>query len=286
MSERSRKNEKQVPKGPPGGSSTKGPGASGASGERQDSPTPRAKIDQLKKTLAENGVHAQELTNRNAELAEDIQELEKAWVEVEQLVSAYTNSIERIRKDKKTYDEYWQTKRKMIDAAVKDKKDTIDKVIADYEESIEKAQCKLKQATADDQKCKEEYEKAKKAQQEKQWTYDKVKRHRQDIGKNLQELGQLRDSIESADNQQDTASMYFLIKEIETVLEQTKTEDVDRYKKRLFKEWEMLKPTKDQLRESEKKLNEAKDKLEECQQRVETLVANRRAEISKQLTDM
>ncbi len=61
---------------------------------------------------------------------------------------------------------------------------------------------------------------------------------------------------------------------------------MDRYKKRLYKEWEMLKPTKDQLRESEKKLNDAKDKLEERGQRVETLVANRRAEISKQLTDM
>jgi DNA repair exonuclease SbcCD ATPase subunit len=167
----------------------------------------------LKDKLSDEQAELDKHTKASAALKADLAAAEKTEKEIDQLIGAYEQALQKLRKDKDTADEYVSFKFKKAEAAVGKNKDAIEDIIRQDIDDTSSRQKKvdgqtqdIKQAESDYRKAAEELATAKKA-------FDKKKSYPTEQAANLKAIQELIAKAEKEDPAR-PAGIYVLTREI------------------------------------------------------------------------
>lgn len=247
---------------------------------------PEEKLKDLKNNLEKTDTEIGELAKQKDTLKTDITALEKIVSEVKQVLSAYGQELPNIEIQKKAIENYSKTKTPMIEVAIKDKKEAIDKKVEEFDGRTKNMEEQVKRLKIKFEDADTQYEDAQKNLKDKQYTYDSLKAFQKEIGGKLKELKNLRESIEKYEEKNETAKMYFLMSELNSLLGNTVIKTSEGLESELYKKWKELDSAKTALRDREEQLKDARNNFENKQKELESRKKNRRDEILKIISEM
>jgi len=226
----------------------------------------KTKLEDLEKELSKK-------TKDRDALKADFAALEKIVNEITQTVSGYQEAP--LTEDRNAAQQYYDTKSRMVEAAIKDIKDKVeaeitkvDRAIADKDKNVNTKEEAAKTAS-------DELEAAKKSLEDKQRAYDQLKNYQKDVSSSLQKLKELRKKIEERDDQNDSTGMYVYLREFRRLLDETVISKKDEYQQSLSTAWAELNEAKNDLRREQSEWDDARNSLAQAQAELKTLKDNR-----------
>ena len=213
-----------------------------------------------------------------------IAELTKVVTEIVQGVDNYKKRVVDFQKDIEIINVYYQKKKEMIDAVLKDK-DAILKIIGGYDDGVENLKKRLNDLKGQLGQTNAEHEALMSVALSKETAYNNMKSLGNTIESNLKNLKQLRDSIEKEDDTINARTVFFLVFEMERILLETKKEvrSEDALKSECNVAWKQLEKARIDLDNKKEEREEIKAQLNQKQKELELLQKNRREEILKRI---
>jgi hypothetical protein len=237
-----------------------------------------SKIEKLKteiqKLESEKLIEARKLER----LKSDAAGLEKLASENKQTLDAYNKGFKNLEKEKKEFETYYDTKRTMIVAALRNKKVDVDRVIQRFDGELAAKKKELKATEVKYGDADHEYDAAKKVYDERQKDYQELRDYQRKTEAKLVELRGLKERIEKEDPK-NLANIYILIEEVKRVLRETQMKTYKRLTNELSRAWVALDSARENLMKKEEVLDAAKTSFESSKRELEVLDRNRREEI-------
>lgn len=178
------------------------------------------KLAGLKKSFQDNQTQAEQLAKKAETFKQQITELERATSEIKQVVTSYTSLSTKLTQDKKELGDFLSTKEKMVDAAVGAQKAVVEKLMQDYEARRQELQKKAEDTAKQYEIANEEYLAEVKTAEDTKKAWEAVKSGQQSVDAKLKELKSLKTQFEQEDAKNNTGAMYFLIKEMRSIIDQ------------------------------------------------------------------
>ena len=255
-------------------------------GDRLTAPqeNPAETLDQLKKKQQDSQTKIAQLTKDSEILKEKIASSEKAVTEIGQILSAYVQALKNLDKERKDIEGYFETKTRMIEAAIQNKEQVIDTTIGEFDKEVSAKTDDQRELEKKHNEAKEGYEGAKKAADEKQKAFDFLKRYQKDAEDRLKELKNLRQEIEKEEEKNNIGAMYFLIQELRSTLDRAQIKSRADLEAELYEAWSAVYSAAEDLRVKKEEWEKAKQDLEQLNKELEALKKNRREEILKRIT--
>lgn len=248
-------------------------------------PNPERTLEQLKEQLEESQTAITRETTKHTNLKESVARLEQRLKDITQTLDTYAKAFENLQKEKADREEYFNTKSRMIEAAIGDKKDKIEEQINEVDKEIQDKEAEVVKLEGEHNEAKGAYEAAKEKAEKKQKEYEFVKEYQKNVDTKLKELKRLNQEIEREEEQANTELMYVLMKEYESILDEVKLKSEEMFEKELIEAWQDLYESNEHLMEKKEKLGEANLTLEEAKEALETLMKNRRVSIIEGITE-
>lgn len=244
---------------------------------------PAETLNELKRNQQDSQRQIIQLTKDSEILREKIASSEKAVTDIGQILSAYVQALKTLDKERKDIEGYFETKTRMIEAAIQNKEQVIDTTIGEFDKEVS--------AKTDDQgelekkhnEAKKGYEGAKQAADEKQKAFDSLKRYQKDAEDRLKELKNLRQEIEKEEEGSNIGAMYFLIQELRSTLDRAQIKSKADLEADLYEAWSAVYSAAEDLRVKKEEWEKAKQDLEQLNKELEALKKNRREEILKRI---
>jgi cingulin len=239
------------------------------------SPDPESKLQELKQDLDSKKAEANTLTQVVGVLNEDIAVLDQITKEIKQIVDGFGQALKNLKCDKEDANDYLNQKKPKIEDAIKGQKDKLDSKIKELKTEVDAAQAALQKSQSTYGEASGSYEDAKEDAEKAQADYNAAKTYQKSVDDKLKEIKGLRERIEKNEN---PASKYFLLGELETALKELKTqwiESQEDLKKKLYAAWTDLDAKKEALRKQKKEWEDAKKDVEEKQKKLEQLAKER-----------
>lgn len=251
-------------------------------GDHQHAPGPNApeqQLDQLKQQLEQDQSEISVLTKHAESLQSDISDLEKVKDDIEKALAAYGEALPELKEKDAALDAYFDTKMKMILAAIGENKRRIDRKIERFDNRISEKEKRLQNLDDRKAEAKNEYEAAQKHLEEKQQAFDTWKNFLQKTQQNLAGMQDLKKDIEEADDKSEPAAMYFLAKEMQHIKERTHLVSQDEMKGKLYRAWNRLSTAKSDLRDKKQDWEAAQAEYDSEQKELDELKQKRREKI-------
>ena len=224
--------------------------------------------DRLKNTLAEKQAELDKLTKSNAALKTDLAAAEKTEKDVEQTVNSYQQAWQNLDKSKKEADAYVKRKLPVVEQTIGKAKDAIDKVISkdddDTKNLIDKVASLDVATKSADTKYREAVDKLAAAQSSDPASFDNTKAYPSAQAANLKSAQELIARTEK-ENLARPASMYFLVTEVQKIVQATDLESVDEFRQKMSKALGNLAGAITAVRDAKKDLENNKVDLDNSQ---------------------
>jgi chromosome segregation ATPase len=239
---------------------------------------PNTKLEELKGDLNTTEKEIAERNKQKETLKKDISDLQKKVDEVNQILKAYGQDVQNIEDQKKEFENYSKNNTTIIEQALGDKKAEIDTKIADFDKETKKKEGEITALEIKYNTSEAKFQTANDALKEKEKEYDSLKNLKNEITNKLKELRGLKDSIDKINTK---AKKYFLISELNALLNETKpiVKMKDELESELYVKLEELGSKRDELRTAEEARNAALEEYKTRKDELEKL--NRRDEILK-----
>ncbi len=239
-------------------------------------PNPEKKLASLRERLKDDQKELTRQTKKQAELKEVVDNLEKTVGEIGQISVNYGQALTKLKNDNTECEDYFLTKRKMVEAAIQDKKETIDYTIQEIEKEMtgkEMDVAKLEGALSVAQK---ELAEAKEPAEKKRAEYELAKGYPKRLEEDLKELKGLRIKIEKEEENNNTEKMYLYIIDFEKILERTNPKSKVELEEELFRTWNDMFQANKTHREKTERVEETKKALEEAKESFEIFQVGRK----------
>lgn len=243
--------------------------------------------DRLKNTLAEKQAELDKLTKSNAALKTDLAAAEKTEKDVEQTVNSYQQAWQNLDKSKKEADAYVKRKLPVVEQTIGKAKDAIDKVISkdddDTKNLIDKVASLDVATKSADTKYREAVDKLAAAQSSDPASFDNTKAYPSAQAANLKSAQELIARTEK-ENLARPASMYFLVTEVQKIVQATDLESVDEFRQKMSKALGNLAGAITAVRDAKKDLENNKVDLDNSQKALADSQGKRRERILKAIS--
>lgn len=243
-------------------------------------------LGQCSKELSNNKETISRLTDRNAKLECDINELESTANMVNQTLKSYEQTSSKIRNDLAEIKVFYEKQTNVVLAMMGEKKDKIDKMISDYDEEIQTAEKDMKEAentynqgTIQCKKSQESYE-SHKAKFQAEQSYGK------EIGQKFQNLKTLEATIKNPNQMNNANEKYMALQSFWKILKDIEIRTPNQLKETLRETEKNLGDAKVDFREKESALASAKSDWETKKEGFEKLTENRKNEILKRAANI
>jgi chromosome segregation ATPase len=206
---------------------------------QKEIPDPEKKLKELEEKLAELQEELEKIKNQNQSYKNDKTKLETLINELKKIIESYGKVLEQIKEEESELNKYSQIKTDMIEIAVKGHEGEIDNAIKEITREIAQLEAKVDELKNDLDSAKQKYDTAQKNYEQRQKALEELKTHQQYIEGNLKKLNKLKDQVEKEEEESKYAVMYYLMKEFNTLLGNTKPFDsIERLKVALYMAWQ------------------------------------------------
>jgi chromosome segregation ATPase len=223
-----------------------------------------------------------ELRKQQAQLTylnEDIGTLQKAINEEQQMLNAYNQTRQSLQSKLDDLGAYVTAKRKIVDPAVKGQRAKIENVISSFDGDLAKQAEALEKLQQAQTKAEGAYNDTQEEYAGKLKVYDDLKNTQKSLEASLKAAQDLKDRIEKEADKNNVAKMYFLLKELDGVLNKAKPLSKDELGAQLRKAWADLDEAKQRLRKAKERADQAKDEAAKAQATYTTWQSSRRERI-------
>jgi chromosome segregation ATPase len=249
-----------------------------------DAKSPEERLEELKRQLQQHDDRLGSLTKERDALKTDVEALSKSVDEIGKASAAYGKGVAALGEEWKGASAYHKTKAQMVEAALgEEKKKTADERIAAFAKKLADKRTRVGEAEAAAAAAAGEYEKARKAFEEKQRAYDETKDRLKSLGNNLQAIKGYRAQIEKYDDQGKPAHMYVIVLELKKTLDRTQVKSREDFEKELKQAWQELEAAREEARQKRQKAEASKATLAREQAELKWLEENRVGELLKEV---
>lgn len=225
---------------------------------QKDIPDPEKKLKELEEKLAELQEELERIKNQNQSYKNDRTKLEVLINELKKIIENYGKVLEQIKEEESELNKYSEIKTEMIEIAIKGHEGEIDNAIKEINREIAQLEAKVDELKNDLDSAKQKYDAAQKKYEERQKALAELKTHQQYIEGNLKKLNKLKDQVEKEEEESKYAVMYYLMKEFNTLLGNTKPFDsIERLKVALYMAWQQADAAEVELLTKESRWKEA-----------------------------
>jgi len=247
----------------------------------------RKELEQLKESLKAKETEKGSLDAEIVQTKGKVSELQKAVDEVDKTVDAYKKLLESTKKNRDLITKFYSDKNEGVQAVIGEQKDDVDDVLKEKKgelDALEKSRNALHEQLSQAEK---DYSEAQPKYEGKKKLYDDLRSIESKIGENITQLNELMAMITKEEQTRNNCAMYFLLQEMDPILECTKgmIKDVDEYKSNLDKVREEMDAEYDSMRNKAQQVNEIKEKLRLKQSELDTFMKKRRGETLKAIKE-
>ncbi len=240
---------------------------------------PAEKLKELKKELQRSQAEIDRLKKRTDDLQLDVQSLDTTVNEVQQILAAYSQGLKGLEKDKDDLKYFFETKNRMVEAAIREKKEAIDRMIDDVDHQLHEIRVRVQQLREESMSAYKQHNEAQQTADEKQSAYDRAKGYQKKVADQISQLKVLKDLVTKADDATDIPGMYFLVQELKNLLSQTEIVSQHQLADRLNEALSELELAKENLRTKKNYWEVLKAAYEEEQKKLADKEAGRREQI-------
>lgn len=207
----------------------------------QSSTDPGASLQQLQNQLDQAQTAQDQQTRQNAALKQNIAALQSALGTINQIVTAYDQANAGVTQDVTDLTDYRDTKETMVEALLGTNKAAIDTAIAGCDKDIADAKQKATDAHNALKTAKDASDAANADLAGKQQVFDDLKNLLASISKKVADAKSLRKDIDSAEQNEQWAWMYFLLQELKSRLDAVGLQTPDAFETNVTQAWTNLK---------------------------------------------
>jgi chromosome segregation ATPase len=234
--------------------------------------SPDEKWNEIQRELQESETQRANLEKDIATTKDTVSYLQRVRSDISQLPATYAQALPSLQKDRQDMARYLEGITQFIDCAIGDKKHEIDKAIADFDDVTNSIGDKVEQLRNATKLADENLSQAQAQLGEDQKAFELKKAYKTDIDSKLKSLKAIRSKIDAEQAKNHIASMYFLIRELTALLNDTKIDTAEKFETDLNTVWDSLISDKREAgaggRDAEKAGNAYKDMKSELDDRV------------------
>jgi chromosome segregation ATPase len=237
-------------------------------------------LEQIKENIDEK-------TEEKNNLEGQIKDLDQKVSEVSQIVTAYRKEFNNINKDLQDLKDYYNNKMPLIEEAVKDKKEDIKNARKDFDNATLGITGIIKQLKIEYKNSSEKFKDSQVNFNNVKSEYEDLKNLQKEIEDDIKDISNLQNQIDKYDEVLDAEKRYFLILEINTVLNELEKKIIEPVilKSGLYTKLKNLDSERQDLDGKEKETKKAKNNYEQKQKSLELRTKNRRELIIQKISD-
>lgn len=226
---------------------------------------PDDRLRRLKEELQKSDDALGDKTRERDALKADVEALAKALDELTKTGPGFGQGAAKLEPELKEVATYFGTKWRMVVAALGSSRPAVEAAIRRVNEDVDDKKREAAKLAEEESKARAENEEAQNELKEKQAEFEKQKNRLKTLGDNIQKLKDYRARIEKFDDQNKTASMYALLREMERLLGETKIPTQAEYEADLRTAWEAVAAARGEARAAKLKLDEASEQSKKAQ---------------------
>jgi chromosome segregation ATPase len=223
--------------------------------------TPAERLKEFQTQLKQEEDKLAKLTKERDALKADVDTLAKSVGEIEKAKAGFAKGLPQLGEERDKLQKYKSDMVAAAEALLGPRKDRVVAKIEEVEKKITDQKAKVAEARKLVNTTSEKAAAAQADLDKKQSDYDDQKNLEKEIGDNLKQLTDLKTKIDKLNDTPKAASMFVLLREMNTILEKTKVPTKEEYEAELIKRWEALEKAKETSRAAKLAFDSAKIQL-------------------------